>query len=209
VTASEPTASVPHEEADAPDHQPKAVDDLEANVALAVQISEEVINMPIQVRFLRSIRLFVAVATGVALLTVLGASSALAAETKTFTGQKNCGSAVTISPPNPGGYCLIMKASLKILMGAKVYYTHPDPTALAAGVLTSPVTLKATNGSTATGRCTFYFATGTGLCVYSSGTGRLAGFHARLSVGTVDATLGIYSLKGPYWFDRDHHGEGD
>lgn len=85
MAASEPTSSVPHEEADAPGQQPKAVDDLEANVALAAQISEEVVNMPIQVRFLRSIRLFVAVAIAVALLAVLAASSALAAETKSLS----------------------------------------------------------------------------------------------------------------------------
>jgi hypothetical protein len=140
-------------------------------------------------------------------VTVLAASSASAAETKTFTGQKNCSTAVTISPPAPGGYCLITQSSLKILLGAKVYYTDAK---VVAGVLTSPVTLKAIDkrGSTATGQCTYYIAAffppGHGLCTYSSGTGKLAGFHARLVVGP-PTSPGVFSLRGMYWFDRDHH----
>lgn len=140
-------------------------------------------------------------------VTVLATSTASAAETKTFTGQKNCSTAVTISPPAPGGYCLITQSSLKILLDAKVYYT--DAT-VAAGVLTSPVTLRAIDerGSTATGQCTYYMAAvyppGHGLCTYSSGTGKLAGFHANLVVGP-PISPGVFSLTGMYWFDRDHH----
>jgi hypothetical protein len=140
-------------------------------------------------------------------VTVLAASTASAAETRTFTGQKNCSTAVTISPPAPGGYCLITQSSLKILMGAKVYYTDAK---VVAGVLTSPVTLRAIDkrGSTATGQCTYYqkafYPPGHGLCTYSSGTGRLAGFHASLVVGP-PTSPGVFSLTGMYWFDRDRH----
>lgn len=88
-------------------------------------------------------------------VTVLAASTASAAKTKSFAGQKNCSTAVTISPPAPGGYCLITQSSLKILLGAKVYYTDAK---VVAGVVTSPVTLGAIDerGSTATGQCTYY-----------------------------------------------------
>jgi hypothetical protein len=148
---------------------------------------------------MRVLRHFLAAATAVALLTVLAASPAMAAETKQVIGLKDCNTSP--SPPAPGGFCLITESSLKILEGAKVYYTDAD---VAAGVLKSPVTLRAIDSqrSTATGKCTFYFATLTGLCVYWSGTDKLAGFHASIKVGPT-TTSNVYTLAGTYWFDRD------
>jgi hypothetical protein len=139
----------------------------------------------------------VAVATAVALLSVVAASSALGAETKTFTGVKDCNQSPAV--PFPGGFCLMTASSYKVLLGAPVYYTAP---VIANGVLTSPVTLAAVDkkGSTATGECTFNFATQTGVCVYSSGTGKLAGFHATINVGPT-STPNVYSLTGTYGFD--------
>jgi len=161
------------------------------------------------VHFLRSIRLFVAIATAVALLTVLATSSALAADTKTFTGVKDCNT--TPSPPDPGGFCIFTQSNLKILRNAKVYYTNPDPVALAAGVLSSPVTLRAVDkrGSTATGHCTFYIDMVKGLCVFWSGTAKLVGFHATIAVIGVIPDTNVYSLTGTYWFDRHRRGDDD
>ncbi|HEY8634172.1 MAG TPA: hypothetical protein VIO34_04355 [Candidatus Dormibacteraeota bacterium] len=155
------------------------------------------------------------VATAVVLLSVLAASSALGAETKAFTGEKSCGAPiVSISPPAPGGYCLITGSSYKILFGAKVYYTAA---VVASGVLTSPVTLVATDerGSTATGQCTYHLPNlalnepGHGLCEYSSGTGKLAGFHATIEVGPPIAGQRVYALMGTYWFDREEDEDSD
>src|ERR1700694_4021985 len=159
------------------------------------------------VHFLRSIRLFVAIATAVALLTVLATSSASAAETKAFTGVKDCNT--TPSPPDPGGFCIFTQSNLKILRNAKLYYTNPDPVALAAGVLSSPVTLRAVEkrASTATGHCTFYIATVRGLCVFWGGIASLAGFHATIHVAGPIPDTGVYSLTGRYWFDRDREGQ--
>jgi hypothetical protein len=134
-----------------------------------------------------------------------GKTSALAAETKDFTGQKNCSTAVTISPPKPGGYCVITESSLKILEGASVFYTDAH---VVDHVLMSPVTLRAIDerGSTATGQCTYHQAAayppGYGLCVYAGGTGKLAGFHATIVVGP-PTSPGVFSLIGTYWFDRN------
>ena len=167
--------------------------------------------MHIQVRVLRSLRIPLGVATAVVLLAAMSATSALAAETKTFTGQKNCSTAVKISPPNPHGYCLITESSLKILRGANVFYTDAH---VVNYVLKSPVTLRAIDerGSTAAGQCTYYqpkgHPPGHGLCVYTSGTGKLAGFHATIVVGP-PTSPGVFSLKGTYWFDRDHGGDDD
>jgi hypothetical protein len=150
-----------------------------------------------QVQVMRSIRLLVAALTGVALLTVLATSSASAAETKTFTGFKDCGAFPT--PP----ICMITASSLKILRGAAINYTAP---VFYSDHLASPVTAVAIDkrGSTATGQCAFYFdgpRAGTGHCELSSGTGKLAGFHAAISVAATQ-TNSVYSLVGTYWFDR-------
>jgi hypothetical protein len=136
--------------------------------------------------------------------TVTPATSASAAELKSFTGQKNCSTAVTISPPKPGGYCVITESSLKILEGSSVFYTDAS---VVNHVLMSPVTLRAIDErkSTATGQCTYYqagaYPPGHGLCEYTSGTGKLAGFHATIVVGP-PTSPGVFSLIGTYWFDR-------
>lgn len=173
--------------------------------------------MPIQFLVRRLARPFVAVASAAALLTVLAALPAQGAETKTFVGEKICRLPfVTISPPNPGGYCLITQAKIPFLQGAKDYYTDPkvtlDSSTGALLIVSSPVTIVATDerGSTASGNCTYYYPTATttghGLCVYSSGTGFFKGFHATLTIGSPTPT-GV-SVVGPYWFDR-HDGNGD
>jgi hypothetical protein len=152
----------------------------------------------------RSTRLFIATAVTLATLIALTSSPASAAETKAFTGVKDCNT--TPSPPDPGGFCIFTQSNLKILRNANLYYTNPDPAALAAGVLSSPVTLRAIDkrGSTATGHCTFYIAAVRGLCIFWSGKARLAGFHATIHVAGPSPDLGVYSLTGMYWFDRDH-----
>jgi hypothetical protein len=162
-----------------------------------------------QFQLLRSMRLFIAVVTGVALLAVLGAQSALAAETRAFTGMKICRVPfVTIAPPNPGGYCLFTQASIKSLVGANAYYTDAH---IVLGVMNSPVTIRATDerGSTITGHCTYYYPPAAnpwhGLCVYSGGTGKFSGFNARWVIGS--PTPAGVTVTGPYWFDRDHPGD--
>ncbi len=90
--------------------------------------------MPIQVLLFRLARPFVAIASAAALLTVLAASPASAGETKMFVGEKICRPPfVTISPPNPGGYCLITQANIPFLKGAKDYYTDPTVTRSSTG----------------------------------------------------------------------------
>jgi hypothetical protein len=176
---------------------------------------EEAFDMP-HLLFFRLARPALAVASAAALLTVLAASPAQGSETKMFVGEKICRTPfVTVAPPAAGGYCLITQANIKILVGAKDYYTNPTVTRTSTGallVVSSPVTIVATDerGSTASGNCTYYYPTATnvghGLCVYSSGTGWLTGFNSTFVIGSPTPT-GV-SVIGPYWFDRDH-GNGD
>jgi hypothetical protein len=146
--------------------------------------------------------MFVPIASGLALLAVLAASPALAEDAKPFTGIKDCNTQPGV--PNPGGYCTYTQSNLEELHNAKAYYTNPVIDEV-AGVLTSPITLIAVDGSTATGKCTFYFATVTGHCEYWSGTGELEGFHANIEVAGVTAGVdtNVYTLTGTYWFDDD------
>jgi hypothetical protein len=166
--------------------------------------------VPIQFRFVRVARPLVALAIATALLSVLASVPASAAETKMFVGEKICRVPfVTIPAGQPGGYCLITQANIRFLTGAKAYYTDPH---LVAGVSTSPVTIKATDkrGSTITGHCTYYYPPAVnpwhGLCVYTGGTGRFEGFNARWVIGSPTA-IGV-TVRGPYWYGRDH-GEDD
>jgi hypothetical protein len=170
---------------------------------------KEAVHMHAKVRVLRSIQIPFGIAAAFALLAVMSATPALAAETKTLTGQKNCSTAVTISPPKAGGYCVITESSLKILEGSSVFYTDAH---VVNHVLMSPVTLVALDerGSTATGECTYhqaaFYPPGYGLCAYTSGTGKLKGFHATIVVGP-PSSPGVFSLNGTYWFDRDQGGD--
>jgi hypothetical protein len=69
-------------------------------------------------------------------------------------------------------------------------------------MLDSNVVLDAGNGNRAVGRCTLDGTTGLGLCTFSDGLGRFAGFQARVDVtytGGAD-----WELNGTYSFERVH-----
>lgn len=149
-------------------------------------------------RSLSKIRPLVAAAAAVGVLAIVAAAPASAAEARPFTALKACSGLITPTTQT----CLVTQSSLRILLGGTIHYTA---IVFYSDHLTSPVTFTAIDerGSTATGRCTFYFggpAAGTGHCEYWRGTGKLAGFHAAMAVGTAGANL--YSLQGTYWFER-------
>ena len=154
--------------------------------------------------FLRSI----GIAGAAVMAAVLLASSTLAANgarsngVAFFQGVKTCRGP---NPTPPEIVCQITTSNVAILQGATIAYTsvpaifgEPTP-----GRIDSDVRLTTADPdaqpSTADGHCTFYFATGTGVCGFTSGTHDLAGFHAVLSIGTVDAQAGKYSAIGKYW----------
>ena len=104
----------------------------------------------------------------------------------------------------PGGSCTITASNLELLDGAQVLYgqkpynkddsdTTADP-----NFLDSNVVLDAVTGDRAVGRCTLDFQTFLGLCTFSDGTGKLAGFEARVDVSLVacDMTQASASSAG-------------
>jgi hypothetical protein len=174
--------------------------------------------MHIQVRLLRSTGNLVAVAAVIALVSVVGAASAFAAETKTFTAVKTCSGLLATTPPTQT--CVINPSTLKILRGGASHYTDivfynsagvPVPRSSAI-YLSSPMLFTATDKrvSTATGRCTFFIAgpsAGTGHCEWWKGTGKLAGFKSRWMIGTIRPH--VFSIAGTYRFDRDDNDHED
>jgi hypothetical protein len=149
---------------------------------------------------LRDFGLFAPIVSGLAVLAVFAALPVSATEIERFAGMKDCNTDRQV--PEPGGYCVYAQSNLEEIRSAKAYYTNP---VIEAGVLTSPITLVAVDGSTATGKCTYNFETVTGHCEFWSGTGELGGFHADIHIAGVTPTAetNIYTLTGTYWFDED------
>jgi hypothetical protein len=105
-----------------------------------------------------------------------------------------------------GDFCTITSSNLDaIVVGSKVIYDQAA--GIPAGLLDSNVVLDAGNGNRAVGRCTLDLGTNLGLCTFSDGTGRFAGFHARVDVSSTDPNLVNYIWDGTYSFspvgDRD------
>jgi hypothetical protein len=80
-----------------------------------------------------------------------------------------------------GSFCTITSSNLgRIKVGSRVYYDQPMN--IPAGLLDSNVVLDAGNGNRAVGRCTLDMMTGLGICTFSDGIGKFAGFNARVEV---------------------------
>lgn len=99
----------------------------------------------------------------------------------------------------PGQFCTITLSNIsEITPDSKVFYTQPA--GIPAGVLDSNVVLDAGDGNRAVGRCTLDLTTGLGLCTFSDGTGRLAGFHARVDVTPPSYEGDDWHWRGTYEF---------
>jgi hypothetical protein len=108
----------------------------------------------------------------------------------------------------PGQFCTITSSNLSaITPGAKVVYTQPA--GIPAGVLDSNVLLDAGDGNRAIGRCTVDAATGLGLCTFSDGTGRFAGFHARVDVTPPRNDGDDWHWRGTYGWESVPPHRGD
>ena len=80
-----------------------------------------------------------------------------------------------------GDWCTITTSNLRqVPVGSRVLYSQAA--GVPAGLLDSNVVLDAGNGNRAVGRCTIDATTNRGLCTFTDGTGRLAGFEARVDV---------------------------
>jgi hypothetical protein len=96
-------------------------------------------------------------------------------------------------------FCTIKSSNVgRIKVDSRVYYVDAWNEPL--GLQDSAVVLDAGNGNRAVGRCTVDFATGRGLCTFSDGTGRFAGFHARIQVTPPADQTDFWHWDGTYSF---------
>ena len=141
-------------------------------------------------------------ATGVALLAALGFSGSAASsqnqaarQTKEFHATKDCSGFTGLV----GAYCTIRSSNVKALkVGSKIFYVQR------AGrtALDSDTVIYVKRGSVATGHCLLRFATGTGLCTISDGTGTLAGFRLRVRVRASSSIPKLWHWDGTYSFNQ-------
>lgn len=108
-----------------------------------------------------------------------------------------------------GAFCTITSSNIReIKVGSKIFYGEAGN--VLPGMLDSNVVLDVAEGNKAVGRCTLEFATMRGLCTFADGTGRFAGFAARIDVSSQDGVnwlwVGTYEFEsvGIRW--PRHHG---
>jgi hypothetical protein len=145
----------------------------------------------------------VAIAGLVALILALGSGAAsLSASEKNGKSRplhvtKDCLTSTGLA----GAFCVITSSNLPaIKVGSKIFYDQAA--GVPAGMLDSNVILDTGGGDRAVGRCTLDFATGLGLCTFSDGTGRLAGFRARVDVSSLGGRQ--WAWDGTYRFRSEH-----
>jgi hypothetical protein len=99
-----------------------------------------------------------------------------------------------------GAFCTITSSNIAAIpVGSKVLYSQAA--GIPANLLDSNVVLDAGNGNRAVGRCTLDLMTGLGLCTFSEGIGRLAGFQARVDVSPPAAGSVDWTWRGRFHFD--------
>ena len=99
-----------------------------------------------------------------------------------------------------GAFCTITASNIPAIpIGAKVLYDQAA--GIPANMLDSNVVLDAGNGNWALGRCTLNLQNGVGLCTFSDGTGRLAGFEARVDVAPPEDGIN-WTWRGTYKFNN-------
>jgi hypothetical protein len=140
--------------------------------------------------------------TAVTLLAALGFSGTAASsrnqaprETKAFHATKDCSGFTGV----PGAFCTFRSSNVKALkVGSRIFYLQTAGKA----ALNSDIAIHAGPGTVATGHCLLRFATGVGLCTISGGTGKLAGFHARVRVTADSSIPKLWRLDGTYSFRK-------
>jgi hypothetical protein len=131
---------------------------------------------------------------------VLGATVAPVSASRDRARALHIGKECSQFQGNAGEWCTITRSNIRqVPAGSRVYYTQPA--GIPAGLLDTNVVLDAGNGNRALGRCTVDLATNRGLCTFSDGTGRLAGFEARVDVSLVSGF--DWRWDGAYSFDGD------
>ncbi len=115
--------------------------------------------------------------------------------TKAFHATKDCAGFTGLV----GAFCTIRSSNVKaVTPGSKIFYFQQA----SKTALDSDMAIYVGPGTVATGHCLLHFATGKGLCTISDGTGKLAGFHARLRVTADSSIAQLWHWDGTYSFSQ-------
>lgn len=116
-------------------------------------------------------------------------------QTKPFHATKDCSGFTGLV----GAFCTVRSSNVKaVTVGSKIFYFQMA----GKSALDSDMVLYAGPGSVATGHCLLRFKTGVGMCTISDGTGRLAGFRARVRVTADSSIAGLWHWDGTYSFSQ-------
>lgn len=151
---------------------------------------------------MRSTRRLLAIAGLLAAMAMLAGTPAAAHQDKTLSMVKNCAA----WPPT----CVITSSRpLGFMVGSVITYLAPLSLETPAG---TDVRITTANGKgSAPGHCMFDWAAlpaPAGLCTFTSGTGKLAGFNSRLNVAWIGGSSD-FTLRGTYEFDRENNSDRD
>ena len=113
--------------------------------------------------------------------------------TKAFHATKDCAGFTGLV----GAFCTIRSSNVKALKaGSKIFYLQ----GCCKAALNSDTAIYAGPGNIAAGHCVLHYATGTGLCTISDGTGTLAGLQARVRVTHDSSISDLWNWDGTYSF---------
>ena len=142
---------------------------------------------------MHSIRRLLAVTSAILAFAVLAPPASQAAETRSLTVTKECGTAVLADGELE--YCTITASNFSRLIGAKIRYFGPGFVTEDHLYLDSRVLIEGTGG-TAFGHCLVRIVSAVappagvlGACQFTGGSGSLRGFKADVTVTTVDFTI--------------------
>ncbi len=115
--------------------------------------------------------------------------------TKAFHATKDCSGFTGLV----GAYCTIRSSNVKaVKVGSRIFYFQ----VASKTALDSDIVIYVGRGSVATGHCVMRYATGVGLCTISDGTGKLAGFQARLRTTADSSIPKLWNWDGTYSFKQ-------
>ena len=139
---------------------------------------------------MRKIPSLLAITCALAASAVFATQSPNAAEPRTLSVTKECGTAVLA--PGELGYCTILESNFRPLRGAKIRYFGPGFVTDEHPYLDSWVVIESIygDGGTAFGHCLVRgVPDALGACQFTGGSGSLKGFSADVTVTTEGGTI--------------------
>jgi hypothetical protein len=136
-----------------------------------------------------------ALALGVLFVSAASSQTRAPRATKAFHLTKDCAGVKHVA----GNFCTVRSSNVKALkVGSQIFYLQAG----GKNGLNSDTAIYAGPGNIAAGHCLLHYATQTGLCTISDGTGTLAGLQARARVTHDPSNPDLWHWDGTYSFNN-------